>query len=79
MKINVIQNFNGLRGELVETVDRKGVQVRLAEKRGGRGAPQHGVYRVSYKGERYKTFILPKSYGVIAGVCINLRSTPTGE
>ena len=71
MTIKVIENYDGLSGELVETIERKGTPVLHAEKRGARGIFR-GEWRVSYKGRTYHTFRLPATYGGIAGTCISI-------
>jgi len=68
--IKVIRDFVGINGKYVETIVRKGTQVRHASKRGVRGSPQPGQYRVSYKGKTHTTFRRPESYGDISGLCI---------
>jgi len=69
-EIKIVTNFNGCRGELVGTVKR------TMQKRTGRGSKQRGRYNpyhvVSYKGETYRVFMLPASYGEIAGLCIDV-------
>ena len=67
-EINVLK-YNEPTYTKVDKVVRKAVEVRTAEKRGGRGRST-GKYRVSYKGKMYVTFNLPSEYGECAGQCI---------
>ena len=59
IEVKVIKNYDGLRGEYVETIVRKTRKVR-------------GHHVVSYKGRQADVFSLPRQYGEIAGYCIQI-------
>ena len=64
MKVNVIRNFDGLNGDLVEVVERKHTVT-------GRKDGRRRV--VSYKGQKHIVFHLPSVYGEISGNCISVQ------
>jgi len=71
MTIKVLKNWNGLRGEVVEVIERKATRVKNCDRRGRRMGPEYKT--VSYKGERFAVFAVPPCYGAeLSGMCISL-------
>jgi hypothetical protein len=70
MKIKVLRNYDGFRGELVEEIERMPVRVKNCDRKGRKIGPEYDT--VSYKGERHAVFCLPQSYGALAGLCISI-------
>ena len=66
--IKVIKNWNGFKGDIVETIERKGRH--FGDTRKG----ERVRYEVSYKGKWHVVFRLPKIYGELSGQCISLDS-----
>ena len=73
--ITVLDNFNGMHANVVETVQR------TTTKRGGKVVLSfHGTHtteyfrEVSYKGSRYRVFKLnPEQYGIESANCISIN------
>jgi len=70
-EIKVITNYNGIRGDYIETISRMTRIVKNCEKSGRRRGPEYKV--VNYKNNIYAVIALPESYGEIAGLCINVE------
>ena len=70
--INVIRDFDGSTGELVNTIYRIPQVALFGEP--GHKYTKNGRYSVSYKGKRYITFILPECYGELSGLCIKVKT-----
>ena len=66
--IKVLTNWDGFKGDIVETISRKGRNF------GDRRKGEQLRYEVSYKGKWHVVFNLPKIYGELSGQCINLNS-----
>lgn len=68
--VNVVRNYDGCKGELVERVERK------YDTHSGRGRKQSRSARpyrtVSYGGKKFKVFSLPACYGELSGACISI-------
>jgi len=64
--VKVITNYNGLRGDYVETITRKSKSI------GNTRKGEQKREAVSYKGKYYTVFRLPESYGEIAGFVIRI-------
>ena len=71
MMFNVIKRADkDSKPEVIEIVERIGAPV--FAKYGKEWCRQWGVYRVSYKGKLYHSFVLPRCYGEAAGQCIDI-------
>ena len=61
----VLKGFNGLsKGEVVDTVERKPRAF---------GERYNKSHEISYQGNYHTLFLLPESYGELAGWCIALK------
>ena len=71
--VKVLKDYNGLTATIVETIERKRTRYTGRTRKQNRTARPYST--VSYKGERYSTFVLPACYGEIAGLCISITSS----
>jgi len=71
-KINVITSYDGLKGDLVEVIERVTISRKNCDKRTKkRMGPAYEL--VSYKGKLHEVFLLPECYGKIRGNCISIN------
>jgi hypothetical protein len=68
--VNVIKNFNGITGTLVEKITRVPIRHSGRTKTRSRGYSPYTT--VSYGGKQFKVFTLPESYGELAGLSISI-------
>ena len=72
IEVNVLRNYDGFNGELVEVVERTPVLRGGRPTCKGRTARVPPWHEISYKGKMRKVFRLPECYGELAGNCITV-------
>ena len=73
LSITVLDNFNGFKGNVIEVIERKGVEIK--QKNSRNSWSRTNKYSISYKGKKYSTFYLADNGYGFYGNCITLKES----